>query len=404
MFTLIALGTGAAYAYSLAAVLVPSVFPPSFHSDAGDVPTYFEAAAVIVTLMLLGQVLELRARSRTGAAIRALLGLAPKTTRVIREDGSEEDIPLDEVSAGQRLRVRPGEKVPVDGVVLEGRSSIDESMLTGEPIPVEKNPGQRVVGATVNQSGSLVIRAERVGAESLLAQIVRMVAAAQRSRAPIQRIADVVSGWFVPAVVLTALLSFAAWGLLGPEPRLGHALVNAVAVLIVACPCALGLAIPISIMVATGKGATVGVLFKSVEAIEVLRMVDTLIVDKTGTLTEGKPRLVSVLPAPGFSDAELLRLAASLERGSEHPWRRPSWLAPRRGSLCWRRPSNSRRAQGRVWWDASVPGASHSGTLRFSATSESKEVRSQKAPKPFGAGARPRCSSPWMASRQGFLG
>jgi Cu+-exporting ATPase len=319
MFTLIALGTGAAYAYSLAAVLMPSAFPASFRTEAGEVPTYFEAAAVIVTLILLGQVLELRARSHTGAAIRALLGLAPKTARRIREDGSEKDVPLDGVKAGERLRVRPGEKVPVDGVVLEGRSAVDESMLTGEPIPVEKNPGDRVVGATVNQTGTLVIRAERVGAESLLAQIVRMVAEAQRSRAPIQRLADLVSSWFVPAVVLTALVTFAVWALLGPEPRLGLALVNAVAVLIIACPCALGLATPISIMVATGKGATAGVLFRNAEAIEVLRQVDTLIVDKTGTLTEGKPRLVSLLPAPGLAEGELLRLAASLERGSEHP-------------------------------------------------------------------------------------
>jgi len=319
MFTLIALGTGAAYAYSLAAVLAPAAFPASFRTEMGEVPTYFEAAAVIVTLILLGQVLELRARKYTGAAIRALLGLAPKTARRIREDGTEEDVSLDGVKAGERLRVRPGEKVPVDGVVLEGRSAIDESMLTGEPIPVEKNPGDLVVGATVNQSGSLVIRAEHVGAESLLAQIVRMVAEAQRSRAPIQRLADMVSSWFVPAVVLTAVATFAAWALLGPEPRLGHALVNAVAVLIIACPCALGLATPISIMVATGKGATAGVLFKNAEAIEVLRTVDTLVVDKTGTLTEGKPHLVSVLPAAGFADSEVLRLAASLERGSEHP-------------------------------------------------------------------------------------
>ncbi|HTF34947.1 MAG TPA: heavy metal translocating P-type ATPase [Myxococcota bacterium] len=319
MFTLIALGTGAAYAYSVAAVLLPSAFPASFRTEAGDVPTYFEAAAVIVTLILLGQVLELRARSRTGAAIRSLLGLAPKTGRRLRNEGSEEDVPLDVVMPGDRLRVRPGEKVPVDGVVLEGRSAVDESMLTGEPIPVEKNPGDRVVGATVNQRGSLVIRAERVGAETLLAQIVRMVAEAQRSRAPIQRLADAVSSWFVPAVVLTAVGTFAAWALLGPEPRLAHALVNAVAVLIIACPCALGLATPISIMVATGKGATAGVLFKNAEAIEVLRTVDTLVVDKTGTLTEGKPRLVSVMPATPLADSELLRLAASLERGSEHP-------------------------------------------------------------------------------------
>jgi P-type Cu+ transporter len=319
MFTLIALGTGAAYAYSVSAVLLPSAFPASFRTEAGDVPTYFEAAAVIVTLILLGQVLELRARSRTGAAIRSLLGLAPKTARRLRDDGSEEDVPLGAVVPGERLRVRPGEKVPIDGVVLEGRSAVDESMLTGEPIPVEKNPGDPVVGATVNQSGSLVIRAERVGAETLLAQIVRMVAEAQRSRAPIQRLADAVSSWFVPAVVLTAVGTFAAWALLGPEPRLAHALVNAVAVLIIACPCALGLATPISIMVATGKGATAGVLFKNAEAIEVLRTVDTLVVDKTGTLTEGKPRLVSVMPATPLADSELLRLAASLERGSEHP-------------------------------------------------------------------------------------
>src|SRR5215469_12404822 len=296
MFTLIALGTGAAYAYSLAAVLVPAAFPASFRTQMGEVPTYFEAAAVIVTLILLGQVLELRARKHTGAAIRALLGLAPKTARRIREDGSEEDVPLDGVKAGEQLRVLPG-----------------------EPIPVEKNPGDRVVGATMNQIGSLVIRAERVGAESLLAQIVRMVVEAQRSRAPIQRLADVVSSWFVPAVILIAIVTFAAWGFLGPEPRFGHGLVNAVAVLIIACPCALGLATPISIMVATGRGASAGVLFKNAEAIEVLRAVDTLVVDKTGTLTEGKPRLVSVLPAPGLIDTDLLRLAASLERGSEHP-------------------------------------------------------------------------------------
>ena len=319
MFTLIALGTGAAYAYSLIAALAPGAFPEQTRGHGGSVPVYFEAAAVIVTLVLLGQVLELRARSRTGAAIRALLGLAPKTARRLRDDGGEEDVALDAVQPGDRLRVRPGEKVPADGVVLEGRSAVDESMLTGEPIPVEKNPGDRVVGATVNQSGSLVMRAERVGAETLLAQIVQMVSEAQRSRAPIQRLADVVSSWFVPAVVGAAAATFAAWSLLGPEPRLAHALVNAVAVLIIACPCALGLATPMSIMVATGKGATLGVLFKNAEAIEVLRSVDTLVVDKTGTLTEGRPRLVSVLPAEGFADAELLRLAASLERGSEHP-------------------------------------------------------------------------------------
>jgi P-type Cu+ transporter len=319
MFTLIAIGTGAAFAYSVAAVIAPDVFPASFRDEGGQVATYFEAAAVIVTLVLLGQVLELRARSQTGAAIRALLGLAAKTARRLRDDGAEEDVPLDVVKPGDRLRVRPGEKVPVDGVVIEGRSAVDESMLTGEPLPVEKVAGDRVVGATINQTGSLVMRAERVGAETLLAQIVHMVSEAQRSRAPIQRLADVVSGWFVPAVIVVAVVTFATWAFVGPEPRLAHALVNAVAVLIIACPCALGLATPMSIMVATGKGATTGVLFKSAEAIELLRSVDTLVVDKTGTLTEGKPRLVSVLPVEGVSEADLLGAAASLERGSEHP-------------------------------------------------------------------------------------
>jgi P-type Cu+ transporter len=319
MFTLIALGTGAAYAYSVLAVLAPGLFPESFRGHGGAVAVYFEAAAVIVTLVLLGQVLELRARSRTGAAIRALLGLAPKTARRIEPDGAERDVPLDAVVPGDRLRIRPGEKIPVDGVVLEGSSAIDESMLTGEPIPVEKGPSDRVVGATVNQTGSLVIRAEKVGAETLLAQIVRMVAEAQRSRAPIQRLADQVSAWFVPAVIAVALATFAAWAAFGPEPRLAYALVNAVAVLIIACPCALGLATPMSIMVAMGRGAQAGVLFKNAEAIEQLRGVDTLVVDKTGTLTEGRPRLSALVAAPGFEENELLRLAASLERGSEHP-------------------------------------------------------------------------------------
>jgi Cu+-exporting ATPase len=319
MFTLIALGTGAAYAYSLLAVLAPGLFPDSFRGHGGEVAVYFEAAAVIVTLVLLGQVLELRARSRTGAAIRALLGLAPRTARRIAADGTESDVPLDAVVPGDLLRIRPGEKIPVDGIVLEGKSAVDESMLTGEPIPVEKGPGDRVVGATVNQTGGLVIRAEKVGAETLLAQIVRMVAEAQRSRAPIQRLADQVSAWFVPAVIAVAAATFAAWAVMGPEPRLAYALVNAVAVLIIACPCALGLATPMSIMVATGRGAQAGVLFKNAEAIEQLRAVDTLVVDKTGTLTEGRPRLSVVEAAAGFEENELLRLAASLERGSEHP-------------------------------------------------------------------------------------
>jgi Cu+-exporting ATPase len=283
------------------------------------VPVYFEAAAAITTLVLLGQVLELRARSQTGAAIKALLGLAPKTARRLGEDGSEQDVPLDQVQVGDRLRVRPGEKVPVDGVVIEGGSAIDESMVTGEPIPIEKHSGDRVIGATVNGTGSFVMRAERVGAETLLAQIVQMVADAQRSRAPIQKLADVVSGYFVPVVVVMAVITFVVWSIWGPEPRMAHGLVNAVAVLIIACPCALGLATPMSIMVATGKAAQSGVLFKNAEAIEIMRKVDTLVVDKTGTLTEGKPTLVSVVTAEGIDEETLLKLAASLERGSEHP-------------------------------------------------------------------------------------
>ena len=323
MFTLIGLGVAVAYLYSVVAALAPGIFPPSFRDASGQVGVYFEAAAAITTLVLLGQVLELRARSRTGAAIRALLGLAPKTARLVGEDGSERDVPLESVKPGDRLRVRPGEKIPVDGIVLEGRSSLDESMITGEAMPVEKQKGDRVTGATVNGTGSLIVRAERVGSETLLAQIVRMVAEAQRSRAPIQKLADQVSGYFVPIVVGAAVLTFVIWGLWGPEPRLAHGLVNAVAVLIIACPCALGLATPMSIMVAMGRGARAGVLFKNAEAIEQMRKVDTLVVDKTGTLTEGKPKLVSVEPnftsEGGFESQTLLRLAATLERSSEHP-------------------------------------------------------------------------------------
>ena len=319
MFTLIALGTGAAYVYSAIATLVPGIFPASFRHAGGEIAVYFEAAAVITTLILLGQVLELRAREQTGAAIRALLGLAPETARRIEADGSERDVPLDQIRKGDRLRVRPGERVPTDGVVVEGRSSVDESMLTGEPIPVAKAEGDPVTGATVNGTGSLVMEAQRVGAETLLARIVQMVADAQRSRAPIQRTADVVAGYFVPAVIACALVAFAVWAALGPEPRLAHALINAVAVLIIACPCALGLATPMSIMVATGKGASAGVLFKNAEAVEILHQVDTLVVDKTGTLTEGRPCLVEAVPAPGWEDDSLLELAASLERASEHP-------------------------------------------------------------------------------------
>jgi len=319
MFTLIAIGVGTAYFYSLVAILFPELFPDSFRSHGGEVAIYFEAAAVITALVLLGQVLELRARSRTSSAIKALLGLAPKTARVLRDDGSDEDIPLERVKPGDRIRVRPGEKIPVDGVVLDGTTSVDESMITGEPIPVEKTKESRVTGGTVNGTGSLVMRAERVGSDTLLAQIVRMVAEAQRSRAPIQKLADVVAGYFVPVVVLAAVVTFIVWALFGPEPAMAYALLNAVAVLIIACPCALGLATPMSIMVGTGRGATAGVLIRNAEALEVLEKIDTLVVDKTGTLTEGKPRLVSLLPSKGQEEGEILRLAASLERGSEHP-------------------------------------------------------------------------------------
>ena len=319
MFTLIGIGVGTAYGFSVIAVLFPDAFPPAFRGHDGAVPLYFEAAAVITTLVVLGQVLELRARSRTSGAIRALLRLAPRTARRVRADGSEEDVPLDAVQVGDLLRVRPGERVPVDGVVVEGASAVDESLLTGEPIPVEKTVGDRVTGGTVNGSGTCVMRAERVGSATLLARIVRMVAEAQRSRAPIQRLADTVSAWFVPAVVVVAVATAVAWALVGPPPRLAYALVNAVAVLIIACPCALGLATPMSVMVAVGRGATEGVLVKRAEALEVLEKVDTLVVDKTGTLTEGKPRLVSAIAAPDVAEQHLLAVAAGLEQGSEHP-------------------------------------------------------------------------------------
>ena len=319
MFTLIGLGVGVAYGYSVVATAAPQIFPASLRTMGELVPVYFEAAAVITTLVLLGQVLELRARSATGKAIRALLGLAPKTARRITKDGTEEDIPLEHVHVGDMLRIRPGEKIPVDGVVVEGHSSVDESMISGEPVPVEKMAGDKVTGATVNGTGGLVMRAERVGRDTMLSQIVRMVADAQRSRAPIQKLADQVSGWFVPAVVIIALATFIIWSLVGPEPRLSHGLVNAIAVLIIACPCALGLATPMSIMVGTGRGATAGVLVKNAEALELMEKIDTLVVDKTGTLTLGKPRLVAVRTAPGFDENDALRLSAALEKGSEHP-------------------------------------------------------------------------------------
>lgn len=319
MFTLIGLGVSVAWTYSTVALLFPELFPAIMQMEDGLVGVYFEAAAVITTLVLLGQVLELRARSQTNAAIKMLLGLAPNTARIVRDDGSEEDIPLQQVKVGDVLRIRPGEKIPVDGAVTGGSSAVDESMVTGESIPVEKNNGDHVIGATVNGTGSLLMRAEKVGADTLLSQIVHMVSEAQRSRAPIQKLADIVAGYFVPAVILVAVTTMVIWGLWGPEPRLAHAIINAVAVLIIACPCALGLATPMSIMVGTGKGATMGILIKNAEALETLEKVDVLVVDKTGTLTEGKPKLESVLAISGFENDEILRLAASLERASEHP-------------------------------------------------------------------------------------
>jgi Cu+-exporting ATPase len=319
MFTLIALGTGTAFLYSVVAVLFPQFFPAAFRGMNGELPVYFEAAAAITTLVLLGQVLELRARSRTSAAIRSLLRLSPKNARLVRADGTELDVPLEHIQVGDMLRVRPGEKVPVDGVVTDGESSVDESLMTGEPIPVEKGPGQKVIGGTINGTGTLVMRAERVGNETLLAQIVRMVSEAQRSRAPVQKLADRVARYFVPAVVLIAAITFAVWAAVGPQPRMAHALLNAVAVLIIACPCALGLATPMAIMVGTGRGALAGILVKNAEALEALEKVDTIVVDKTGTLTEGRPKVIAVIAAPGFDDAAILRIAATLERASEHP-------------------------------------------------------------------------------------
>jgi P-type Cu+ transporter len=319
MFTLIALGTGTAFVYSVVAVLFPQLFPSTFRGAQGEVPVYFEAAAAITTLVLLGQVLELRARSRTSAAIRSLLRLTPKNARLVRTDGTEIDVPLEHIHVGDVLRVRPGEKVPVDGVVTDGESSVDESLMTGEPIPVEKSAGGRVIGGTINGTGTLLMRAERVGNDTLLAQIVRMVSEAQRSRAPVQKLADQVAGYFVPAVVLIAIVTFVVWATIGPQPRMAHALLNAVAVLIIACPCALGLATPMAIMVGTGRAALAGILIKNAEALETLEKVDTIVVDKTGTLTEGRPQVVAIIASPGWDETKVLQIAATLERASEHP-------------------------------------------------------------------------------------
>src|SRR5712692_6151311 len=319
MFTLIAMGTGVAYVYSLIGTIAPNIFPATFRGHGGAVAVYFEAAAVITVLVLLGQVLELRAREATSGAIKALLQLAPKTARLVDENGADHEVEIDALKVGDRLRVRPGEKVPVDGVILEGRSALDESLVTGESMPVTKEAGGKVIAGTLNQSGGFVMRADKVGRDTLLSQIVQMVADAQRSRAPIQRLADQVAGWFVPAVIIAALVAFAAWAIFGPEPRMAFGLVAAVSVLIIACPCALGLATPMSIMVGVGRGAQAGVLIKNAEALERMEKIDTLVIDKTGTLTEGKPRVVAIVPAAGFHEADILRLAASVERASEHP-------------------------------------------------------------------------------------
>jgi Cu+-exporting ATPase len=393
MFTLIALGTGAAWLFSIAAAIAPGAFPASFRDAHGNVGVYFEAAAVIVTLVLLGQVLELRARGRTGAAIRALLDLAPKTARRIAGDGSERDVPLDEIAVGDRLRVRPGEKIPVDGIVLEGNSTVDESMITGEPVPAAKAAGDRVTGATVNGTGTLLIRADRVGAETLLAQIVAMVSEAQRSRAPIQKLADAVAGWFVPAVIGVALVTFAVWAWVGPEPRLAHALINAVAVLIIACPCALGLATPMSIMVAAGKGASAGVLFKDAEAIEVLRSVDTLSwtrparsprADRSWSnwpLHRASRRESSCDSRQASSAAVSIRLRAR------------SWQAPRRVASCSRRPADSRRAPVEAWSGQSAAGRSRSATTRCCQSSVLIRARCASVLRRCAVKVRRRCSS-----------
>ncbi len=404
MFTLIAIGTGTAYGFSVAATIWPGLFPASIRETNGTIAVYFEAAAVITTLVLLGQVLELRARSQTGSAIRVLLGLQPNSARRIERDGSERDVLIDSVQPGDRLRVRPGEKIPVDGVVLDGESAVDESMVTGEPIPAEKTSGAKVTGGTLNGNGSFVMRAERVGRNTLLAQIVRMVSEAQRSRAPIQRLADVVSSYFVPAVILVASATFAIWASVGPVPRLAHAIVNAVAVLIIACPCALGLATPMSIMVGTGRGARAGVLIKNAEALEVLEKVDTLIVDKTGTLTEGKPRVATVVSLRGISESDVLRIAASLERASEHPLASAILTAAREKGISHSDVKNFRASSGKGISGELEGGRAALGNIRFM---EEMQITTQQTSEQAEALRREGQTIVYVASNEalaGFIG
>jgi Cu+-exporting ATPase len=395
MFTLIAMGTGVAWAYSVVATLAPGIFPPAFRGPQGEVAVYFEAAAVITVLVLLGQVLELRARDSTSGAIRALLNLAPKTARLVRDDGDEE-IPLEHVGVGDRLRVRPGERVPVDGTVLEGRSAVDESMVTGESMPVTKEAGAEVLGGTMNGTGGLIMRADKVGRDTLLAQIVQLVADAQRSRAPIQRLADRVSGAFVPLVIVAALLAFGAWSLWGPEPRFSYGLVAAVAVLIIACPCALGLATPMSIMVGVGRGAQAGVLIRNAEALERLERVDTIVVDKTGTLTEGKPAVTAIMPAEGFDETELLRLAASVERASQHPLAQAIVRAAEGRGLPLSAVADFDSRPGAVLWGRLMDGGSCSAA-RLSLPRVASTARAlQRLLKSFAKMARAASSLRWM--------